>query len=498
MVLPQWNQVGVNFSGSGQSMANATRSIGNVGDIANAMINQKNKEDELALRNQQLQMQQAAEDRAAEQFGILKNEKVAANEYAKALRGATDGNVVSVQDQAKLAAISQDQSLTPEQRANVIGNVLPAMTKRYEASPDSQLQVLRSVTAPANVNPATGMALLKEAEQPIEKLQALNAAHAAKLEEEKIKAAERVQQQQMLYGLQLGIKNAEIAGRREEAKLNRDNQIALKEREYNAPTYTAEVDGANKVLSPNQLMEAQKAGSTITNLTKIGTSNGDGSGGSGSGGGTGKKGGVLPEGAIETAGGVVVGPQGILGFTGDQRETAKIADKLVTDKTYTKEEVQRAVNTQQTLDWDAGLTINNIDRVLPPKKLKDGNVIPASVALQLPDMLGKKMYSDNNGKLRFTEGNKELTSEDIEKLGFKKVLKKDDKGATVSTFMPAPDYDVFTGIGPIPDFGVQDESRTPGYRPYVLQMYDDAKSEAQAWQNALRDKNPNSLLKFSK
>ena len=445
----------------------------------------------------QLQMQQAAEDRAAEQFGILKNEKVAANEYAKALRSATDGNVVSVQDQAKLAAISQDQSLTPEQRANVIGNVLPAMTKRYEASPDSQLQVLRSVTAPANVNPATGMALLKEAEQPIEKMQALNAAHAAKLEEEKVRAAERLQQQNMLYGLQLGIKNAEIAGRREEAKLNRDNQIALKEREYNAPTYTAEVDGTNKVLSPNQLMEAQKTGATITNLAKIGTPHGDGSSGSGSGGGTGKKGSVLPEGAIESSAGLVVKNQGVLGGVGDQQKTARIGDAAVVGG-YKKEEVQRGINNQEVLEWDAGLNEGNIDKFLPPKMLADGSIIPASVVSQLPELLNQKMYSDNNGKLKLTKGDRALTSEDLEKLGFKKVLKKDDKGATVSTFMPAPDYDLFTGSSPIPDFGVKEESRTPGYRPYVLQMYDDAKSEAQSWQNALRDKNPNSLLKFSK
>lgn len=441
MAIPQWNQVGVNFSGSGQSMANATRSIGNVGDIANSMINQKNKEDELALRNQQLQMQQAAENRAAEQFGILKDEKTAANQYAGLLRGATDGNVVSVQDQAKLAAISQDQSLTPEQRANVIGNVLPAMTKRYETSPDAQLQVLRSVTAPAGINPATGMALLKEAEQPVEKLQALNAAHAAKLQEEQVRAAERLQQQKLLYGLQLGIKNAEIAGRREEAKLNRENQIALKEREYNAPTYTAEIDGTTKVLSPNQLSEAQKAGATITNLTKIGTPHGDGSGGSG-GNGTGKKGNVLPEGSIETASGITVPKQGILGFTGDQEETARLADALVASGYKTKE-VQTAINTQGTLNWDAGLKTTNVDKFLPPKVLGDGTVIAPSIAAQLPKMLGKTIYSDSNGKLKYTKGNRELTAEDLETLGFKPVVNTNSEGKQTKSFMPAPKLDPY-------------------------------------------------------
>lgn len=442
MAMPQWNQVGVNFGGSGQSMANASRSIGNVGDIANSIIGQKNREDELALRTQQLGMQQAAENRAAEQFGILKDEKTAANQYAGLLRSATDGNVVGLQDQAKLAAISQDQSLTPEQRANVIGNVLPAMNKRYEVSPEAQLQVLRGMNAPSNINPATGIALLKEAEQPMEKMQALNAAHIAKLSEEKMRADERLQQQKMMYGLQAGLKNAEIAGRATEGKLNRENQMALKAYESGLPAYTGEIDGISKVLTPNDLIRIQKEGGTVSNLLKIGGHSTAEGGTSGSG--KGKKGGTPEEGSIETASGITVPKQGILGFTGDQEETARVSDKLVAAG-YNKDEVQRAVNTQGTLSWDAGLKSGNVDKFLPPKVLGDGTLIAPSIAVQMSDMLGKQIYSDKSGKIKFTKGNRELTSSDLETLGFKSITSSDRDGRITKSFMPAPSaspYDV--------------------------------------------------------
>lgn len=491
MALPQWNQVGVNFSGSGQSMANATRNIGNVGDIANSMINQKSKEDELALRNQQLSMQQAAENRANEQFGILKDEKNAANQYAGLLRSATDGNVVGIQDQAKLAAISQDSSLTPEQRANVIGNVLPTMTKKYEVNPDSQLQVLRSMNAPSNINPATGIALLKEAEQPMEKMQALNASHAAKLQEEKMRADERLQQQKMMYGLQSAMKNAEIASRTTEGRLNRENQMALKKYESTLPAYTGDVEGVNKVLTPNDLMRIQTEGGTVSNLLKIGGhAPSDGSSGSGTGGTHSKKGSTPVEGSIETASGITIPKQGILGFTGDQEETARVSDKLVASG-YNKDEVQRAVNTQGTLNWDAGLKTGNIDKFLPPKVLGDGTLISPSIAVQMSDMLGKEIYSDKAGKLKFTKGNRELTSDDVEKLGFRKIAGKDDKGNKTVSFMPAPDYDLYTGTSALPDFGNQSETRSSWSipRPYVADMFNEA-------QDQLRNRTPNTLLKY--
>ena len=127
-------------------------------------------------------------------------EKEQANKYASVLGAATSGNVVGLDDQAKLAAIAQDARLTPEQQAAKIQSVLPAMTKAYEKSPEEQLKIVRAsnpLGGLADINPATRIALLKEAEAPIEK--AVDRAQAS---------ADRIEERNAQYNNQLKLLNA--------------------------------------------------------------------------------------------------------------------------------------------------------------------------------------------------------------------------------------------------------------------------------------------------
>lgn len=229
MALPQWRDVGVNFSGSSQSMANAQRGIGNVIDAGANMVNtalkQQEAEQMARYRDQQMAQQQAELGMKTAQFDKLNKQDVAASEYAKNLGSVMSGGVVSAGDQAKLAAISQDQSLTPEQRAAKIDSVLPAMTKAFEKSPEAQLQLLRDASRPENLSATTGLALLREAEQPAEKQQAIAAAHAAKIEEAKIRAAENLANKQFQYGMQKAIADSANATRLKIAEMQQGKHV---------------------------------------------------------------------------------------------------------------------------------------------------------------------------------------------------------------------------------------------------------------------------------
>lgn len=150
--------------------------IGGVGTSINNMI-EKDRIDAERL---------AAKERADALFSMQKEdhqmkvddnkakilEKSTANEYAKQLESALSGNVVGLQDQKALTAISMDKDLSPEAKAAKIDALLPQMTKSYEKSPEAQLQVLRSTNPLGGlgaINPQTRVALLKEAEAPLEK-----------------------------------------------------------------------------------------------------------------------------------------------------------------------------------------------------------------------------------------------------------------------------------------------------------------------------------------
>ena len=174
-------------------------------------LNQQEKDRLAAERqNELLAMQKQEQQMKVDAVAQAAKEKQAANTYADVLGAATSGNVVGLADQKllgdKVSALGDQATaayaggdkvlgdkLVAEQES-YINSVLPKMTKAYEASPEAQLQVLRGTNplgGTADLAPQTRLALLKEAEAPIEKMQATNAAYAAKLEEAKVRAAER-------------------------------------------------------------------------------------------------------------------------------------------------------------------------------------------------------------------------------------------------------------------------------------------------------------------
>ena len=198
---------GPQLSFGGTSVINPYESLINVlgknGALAqNMMANDEAKrlEQEQAYKNELLNMQKAEHQMKIDDARQKLLEKDQANKYASVLGAATSGNVVGIDDQAKLAAIAQDTKLTPEQQAAKIQSVLPMMTKAYEASPAEQLKVVRAsnpLGGLADINPATRIALLKEAEAPMEK--AVDRAQAS---------ADRIEEREAQYKNQLKVLNA--------------------------------------------------------------------------------------------------------------------------------------------------------------------------------------------------------------------------------------------------------------------------------------------------
>ena len=386
----------------------------------------------LAMQKQEHQMKVDAVAQAAK-------EKQAANTYADVLGAATSGNVVGLADQKllgdKVGALGDQAAaayaggdkvlgdkLVAEQES-YINSVLPKMTKAYEASPEAQLQVLRG-TKPlggtADLAPQTRLALLKEAEAPIEKMQATNAAYAAKLEEAKIRAAERAHdkslaaQQAMVLAKFNADNRMEIAKMQQAGKTNKDPNDAM--------TILATVNGEEILMSPNKIEEARGKGAKITAMRKIGTDpDGESGGGSGGSGGDGKAS-TKYENGVLSVGGVRIPDQDASLFgihiagRGDTRTTARTVENLL-GLGYKAKNIQEALD-KQNLDMDNKLSVDNVDNVLPPMQLEDGTVIPASTALSIQEKLGKDLIVDSKGKLAFSGAKRSLTKDDLKELGF--------------------------------------------------------------------------------
>lgn len=192
MALPQWNQVGVNFSGSGQSMANAIRNIGNVGALAGELVDDQRKAEQLKFE----QERQAKADARADQLFQMqlddRNERLlakeAANKYAQNLAGATTTGI-GLQDQIKLGttiADLGDRALAAEAAGNTglrdeliaeqqsyMNRVLPAMGKNSE-NPQAKLDLIAAINTGRTdldkvLDPQTRMMFYREATQPFEK-----------------------------------------------------------------------------------------------------------------------------------------------------------------------------------------------------------------------------------------------------------------------------------------------------------------------------------------
>ena len=157
-------------------------------NLSNLLLAEQKQATDEAYKNEVLGMQKAEHQMKVDAVAQAAKEKEAANRYADVLGAATSGNVIGVPDQkilgeqvaamgekAQAAYASGNKGLGDEivaQQESYVNSVLPKMTKAYKANPEAQLQVLRGTNplgGTADLAPQTRLALLKEAEAPIEK-----------------------------------------------------------------------------------------------------------------------------------------------------------------------------------------------------------------------------------------------------------------------------------------------------------------------------------------
>jgi len=377
-------------------------------------------------------------------------EKEAANKYASVLGAATSGNVVGIDDQAKLAAIAQDTKLTPEQQATKMEGLLPAMTKKYEASPEEQLKIVRAsnpLGGLENIAPTTRIALLKEAEAPMEKMQALNAAAATKREEALIRAQERAFTQAQTMNMQKIMADSANENRRAIAEMNRQTQLeAARIGKDSKDNSTYLVNNEGKLVGTGAYRtydEALKAASMFNKddgvkiydaatYRSMFDTKGDKEGSSG---GSGKAGKGTTDEDTAYSGKVAVPDQDFSVFgvhpfgKGDSKQTNETMD-LLQAIGYSGAEVDTARKNQNAFNSDSYLNESNIDSVLLPKQTKDGILIPPSIAMKLAAVRDKQLFLDGNGKFSLTNGIVP-TPEQLKDMGLE--VKADSKGKQVLT-----------------------------------------------------------------
>ena len=117
-----------------------------------------------------------ADKRAQEQFEMQKQQyadqqaaKAAGSKYMADLGRVLESGVVSQADQAKLAAISQNQAISPEERARQIDAMLPKMSDAYQKDTGAQLQLMRGVVAAPTMDARDKVALYGSMADPLEK-----------------------------------------------------------------------------------------------------------------------------------------------------------------------------------------------------------------------------------------------------------------------------------------------------------------------------------------
>lgn len=116
--------------------------------------------DKRAQEQLDLQKQQYADQQAA---------KAAGSKYMADLGRVLESGVVSQADQAKLAAISQNQAISPEERARQIDAMLPKMSDAYQRDTAGQLKMLQGVQASPMLDTRDKVALLGALADPLEK-----------------------------------------------------------------------------------------------------------------------------------------------------------------------------------------------------------------------------------------------------------------------------------------------------------------------------------------
>lgn len=173
MAMPVWNNVHTNFSGSNQSLASAQQGFARAGAGAEAMLERYTKDEQNALANERAQQ---ALDIQKGEFGLRQKEyddkqlaKVQGSKYLNDLGRTLEQGVINQDNQKQIAALSQDQSLSPEVRAARIDALMPKMAEAYQKDTTGQLQLMRGVTAGDKLDTATRIQALQTAEQPLEK-----------------------------------------------------------------------------------------------------------------------------------------------------------------------------------------------------------------------------------------------------------------------------------------------------------------------------------------
>ena len=140
-----------------------------LGDVGSQMTADRLKEEELAMR-------MAADKRAQEQLDMQKQQyadqqaaKAAGSKYMADLGRVMEAGVVSQADQGKLAALSQRQDISPEERAKQIDALLPKMSDAYQKDAVAQLQLMRGVVAAPTMDARDKAALYGLMADPLEK-----------------------------------------------------------------------------------------------------------------------------------------------------------------------------------------------------------------------------------------------------------------------------------------------------------------------------------------
>ncbi|NCB96996.1 MAG: hypothetical protein EOM36_01380 [Bacteroidia bacterium] len=133
------------------------------------------------LRQQELdrlaaERQANADKRAQEQLDMQKQQyadqqaaKAAGSKYMADLGRTLEAGVVSQADQDKLAALSQRQDISPEERAKQIDALLPKMSDAYQKDAGAQLQLMRGVIAAPTIDARDKVALYGSIADPLEK-----------------------------------------------------------------------------------------------------------------------------------------------------------------------------------------------------------------------------------------------------------------------------------------------------------------------------------------
>ena len=269
---PTWNSVGANFSGSNQAMANALRGISSIGDLGTTLVNQERQAEALKL-------QQAAEDRASQQFGMEKqkyqdqlNARTAANQYYNQLTSALAPGTVGVADQntlgTQLAGLGQqaqaaydkgDKALGDQlvaQQQSVLSGQLPGMQQAYQKSPQAKVDLLNTLTAPTSMDVRDRLGILKDVTAPMDK--AIDREQT--IEGQKALEKMRSENDQKIWEKRFEIEQAKLDAREKRQEALLKSKEDLLDKKYNLVEKEKERKETQKIAdSANAEIEAMKA-----------------------------------------------------------------------------------------------------------------------------------------------------------------------------------------------------------------------------------------------